>query len=572
MEVSLIPFLRKAVPRAAAALVASSLVVSCATSTEAPQATSGRNPSVAADVNLERVVLQAYRAIGDRHLFEPNFRALSTETYRGFASADPAMVLETSDGTFTVKRDGREVLSRPTPADPADGRAWGAMLAELMAGSLDASPALQHTDRQTLIREAMTATTKQLDRNSRYADPDEARDNRFQRDGGGGVGITVERTDDKKIMIRAVQDGSPAAKAGIQVGDQILSIDGESMIDRPLSDVVAQAARFGRRAGRDHRAARLAGRRIRDQHEARPHHPDHRHLRAPRRRRADPPDRLQQRHHRQSARPPSTRPGPSSARTWPASSSTCAPTAAACSTRRRPCRSCSSTTAPSSRPSGRHPDSRRTYKSGNGGKTPDMPIVVLMNGGSASAAEIVAAALQDRGRAVVVGSTSYGKGTVQTVVRLANEGELILTWSRLQAPSGYTWNELGVLPNICTSKIADVGQLNASSVDSSQGTLMRWHALRNPTQQEVSDLRKICPPGEASPERDVEIATRLLRDRDALCPRRAGGDPAGRRDGSPVGRLTHGLTWARPATSLPAFQEFALRGIGTRPWPSRPRS
>ena len=94
----------------------------------------------------------------------------------------------------------------------------------------------------------MTATTKQLDRNSRYADPEEARDNRFQRDGGGGVGITVERTDDKRIMIRAVQDGSPAAKAGIQVGDQILSIDGELMIERPLSDVVAQAARLGRRS------------------------------------------------------------------------------------------------------------------------------------------------------------------------------------------------------------------------------------------------------------------------------------------------------------------------------------
>ena len=115
MEVSLIPFLVKAVPRAAAALLASSLVVSCATSTDAPQATAGRNPSVAADVNLERVVLQAYRAIGDRHLFEPNFRSLSTETYRGFASSDPTMVLETSDGIFTVKRDGREVLSRPTP-------------------------------------------------------------------------------------------------------------------------------------------------------------------------------------------------------------------------------------------------------------------------------------------------------------------------------------------------------------------------------------------------------------------------------------------------------------------------
>ena len=107
----------------------------------------GRKPAVAADVNIERVVLQAYRAIGDRHLFEPNFRTMSAETYRGFASADPALSLETSDAAFTIKRDGREVLSRPAPSDPADGRAWGGMLAELMAGSVSASPALQQTDR-----------------------------------------------------------------------------------------------------------------------------------------------------------------------------------------------------------------------------------------------------------------------------------------------------------------------------------------------------------------------------------------------------------------------------------------
>ena len=201
-----------------------------------------------------------------------------------------------------------------------------------------------------------------------------------------------------------------------------------------------------------------------------------------------------------------------------------------------------------------------------------MPIVVLMNGGSASAAEIVAAALQDRGRAVVVGSTSYGKGTVQTVVRLANEGELILTWSRLNAPSGYTWNELGVLPNICTSKIADVGQLNASSVNSSQGTLMRWHALRNPTQQEVSDLRKVCPPGDDQPgarRRDRHPAAARPH---ALCPRRAGSGPAGHARRLANRRLDVRLDMGGPATSLPAFQEFALPGIGTRPWPSRPRS
>jgi carboxyl-terminal processing protease len=160
---------------------------------------------------------------------------------------------------------------------------------------------------------------------------------------------------------------------------------------------------------------------------------------------------------------------------------------------------------------GRHPDSRRVYKS-NASKATELPIVVLMNGGSASAAEIVAAALQDRGRALIVGTTSYGKGTVQTVVRLSNEGELILTWSRLQAPSGYTWNELGVLPNVCTSKVANADSLGPTSFDTSQGTLMRWHALRNPTHQEVETLRKICPPGESSPEADVTLAARILHD------------------------------------------------------------
>ena len=511
MEVLLIPFLRLALPRAAAALFAASLVVSCATSTETPQAGAGRNPSVAADVNIERVVLQAYRAIGDRHLYEPNFRAISAETYRGFASSDPTMVLETSDGAFTIKRDGREVLTRPAPGDQADGRAWGAMLAELMAGSLEASPALQQADRQALIRDAMTATTKQLDRNSRYADPEEARDNRFQRDGGGGVGITVERTDDKKIMIRAVQDASPASKAGIQVGDQILAIDGDSMIDHPLGDVVgklrgAVGAPVVITVLRGSQSSELAltmkrGRII--------------------------PTTVTYERRGDVALIHLT--GFNSATTDNLKSAIDKARAeigkdmAGVIIDMRSNRGglldqaqtvselfISNGTIFSTQ--GRHPDSRRTYKSANNSKAPEIPIVVLMNGGSASAAEIVAAALQDRGRAVVVGTTSYGKGTVQTVVRLANEGELILTWSRLQAPSGYTWNEVGVLPNICTSKVADVDQLGPTSVDSSQGTLMRWHALRNPTHQEVTDLRKICPPGETSPERDVEIATRLLRD------------------------------------------------------------
>src|SRR4051794_10447099 len=219
-----------------AALLAAALVASCEPTSDAAPV-SARNPA-AADVSAERVVLQAYRAIGDRHLNEPDFRKMAQETYKGFASTDPTLSLQAGDRSFTLLRDGHQVVSRPTPADPTDGRAWGGMLAELFAASIDASPVLQQTQRGTLIKGAMVATTKQLDKNSRYADPDEAKDNRFQRDGGGGIGITVERTDDKKILIRAVQEGSPAAKGGVQPGDQIVAVDGDSMIEKTLADVV----------------------------------------------------------------------------------------------------------------------------------------------------------------------------------------------------------------------------------------------------------------------------------------------------------------------------------------------
>ncbi len=79
------------------------------------------------------------------------------------------------------------------------------------------------------------------------------------------------------------------------------------------------------------------------------------------------------------------------------------------------------------------------------------PIVVLVDGRSASAAEIVAASLADRGRAVVTGSVTYGKGLVQAVTTLPDGGELFVSWSRLLAPDGWPLQGLGVMPQVCTS-------------------------------------------------------------------------------------------------------------------------
>jgi carboxyl-terminal processing protease len=165
---------------------------------------------------------------------------------------------------------------------------------------------------------------------------------------------------------------------------------------------------------------------------------------------------------------------------------------------------------------GRHPDSRQTFRSGNGAMLEGVPMVAIMNGRSASAAEIVGAALQDRGRAILVGSASYGKGTVQTVVRLPNEGELTLTWSRMHAPSGYAWHELGVLPTVCTSRFGGPdtlsGELDARA-QAVRSTLAEWHATRKLPPERISRLRATCPPVDDMPGKDIELAERLLKDR-----------------------------------------------------------
>lgn len=97
---------------------------------------------------------------------------------------------------------------------------------------------------------------------------------------------------------------------------------------------------------------------------------------------------------------------------------------------------------------GRHKEEDQSFKASGGDRAHGKPIVVLINGGSASASEIVAGALQDHKRAVIVGTKSFGKGSVQTIIPVSGGGAMRLTTARYYTPSGRSIQGLGIDPDI----------------------------------------------------------------------------------------------------------------------------
>lgn len=110
----------------------------------------------------------------------------------------------------------------------------------------------------------------------------------------------------------------------------------------------------------------------------------------------------------------------------------------------------------------RDPEETYRFNAEPGDLVDGQPLIVLINGGSASASEIVAGALQDHGRAIIMGTQSFGKGSVQTIIPLPGHGAMRLTTSRYYTPSGRSIQALGIAPDI-EVKQARLEEIDAGS-------------------------------------------------------------------------------------------------------------
>jgi carboxyl-terminal processing protease len=304
------------------------------------------------------------------------------------------------------------------------------------------------TDDHQLLQAAIRGMVSSLDPYSAYLDGDDYDEIKISSSGEySGVGIEVSMDDDEVVVI-APFEGSPAAQAGIRSGDVIVAIDGVPVNTTSLADTI------GRMRGKEGTSVKIA---IARDGVAEP-------LQFTLKR---------SRVELHSVRADLVEPGFGYVRIAQFSETTADEMQTALASLRQRNKGSLKGLVLDLRDNpggvleaavsvadafldggvivtakGRTPDSKFEMDASPGDDLGGAPVVVLVNGGSASAAEIVAGALKDNHRATLMGRTTFGKGSVQTVIPLADDRALKLTTSLYYTPSGVSINHKGIAPDI----------------------------------------------------------------------------------------------------------------------------
>jgi carboxyl-terminal processing protease len=417
-------------------------------------------------------------------------------------------------GDKIVVSYGDDILANYDRPQRDDGYRWAQLTVAAIEAGRDRSVALRDADTEALYQNVVEGMLSKLDVYSRYSGRDSAREARASRDGFGGIGITIDGQNGK-VRVASILDETPAAHAGLKVDDEIVGIDNESIAGTDTRDVVRRLrGAIGNtvnlsvsRPGVDKPLTFALTRAL-----------------------IIPPSVTYQRdgniaHIRvltfnqrttetlsEAVRRAKTEIGPDLQGVIVdlrgnlgglldqaiSTADLFLPEGGIVSTR------------------GRHRNSGQSNTASKGDIGEEVPLVLLVNGASASASEIVAAALQDNGRAVVIGTTTFGKGTVQTVIPMPNDGELILTWAKFFSPSGYPIADLGVMPAVCTSA-AKPAEAYVQNIRSGQlttpATMADWRGADHQNMTMIKQLRGLCPPDTKEHDSDMDVARALLTDR-----------------------------------------------------------